>query len=173
MVSPWEGTPPRPKSASAPKKTPPRPSSASANRPGNNSPQIPQEATPTTTLTPPCTTACPEAGSTKASRGTSVSPEPGLGLDNIDERTPPTPPRRPLTTGWLQDQRQVCFTPYDENYDALFTILITVSITTTRTAPPSDKLGYASEPQILASTLCLIKMQIQGLDILLLVQVNS
>jgi hypothetical protein len=56
---PREGTPPRPKSASASEKTPPRPSSASANCPGNNSPRIPQEATLTTILTPPCTTACP------------------------------------------------------------------------------------------------------------------
>jgi hypothetical protein len=39
---------------------------------------------------------------TKASGGTSVSLEPSLGLDNIDERTPPTPPRRMLIAGWLQ-----------------------------------------------------------------------
>jgi hypothetical protein len=49
---PREGTPPCLKSASATEKTPPRPSSASANCPNNNSPRIPQEATPTTVLTP-------------------------------------------------------------------------------------------------------------------------
>jgi hypothetical protein len=31
----------------------------------------------------------PRAGSTKASGDTSVSPKPGLGLDNIDQRTSP------------------------------------------------------------------------------------
>jgi hypothetical protein len=36
-----------------------------------------------TVLTPPSTTACPEGGSTKASGEISVSPEPGLGQDNI------------------------------------------------------------------------------------------
>jgi hypothetical protein len=49
--------------------------------------------------------------------------EPGLDLDNADQRRPPTPPRRLLTTGWLQDRCQFCFTPYGENYHALFTIL--------------------------------------------------
>jgi hypothetical protein len=60
-------------------------------------------------------------------------------------------------TGWLQDQRQVCFTPYGTNYHVLFALLITVSTTTTQTMPPSDRLGYMSEPQILASTLCSVK----------------
>jgi hypothetical protein len=55
----------------------------------------------------------------------------------------------------------------------LFTILIIVSTTMARTTRSSDRLGYASEPQILASALCTVKMQIQGLDALLLVQVNS
>jgi hypothetical protein len=35
----------------------------------------------------------------------------------------PTPPRGLLTTRWLQDRRQVCFTPYRDNYHTLFTIL--------------------------------------------------
>jgi hypothetical protein len=122
---------------------------------------------------PSMMTACPETSSTKASGGTSVSPESGLGLDNIDQRTPPTPSRRLLTTRWLHDWCQVCFTPYEENYYALFTILIIVSTTTTQTTSPSDKLGYASEPQILALALCSVKMQIQGPDVLLLVQVNG
>jgi hypothetical protein len=69
-----------------------------------------------------------------------------LGLDNIDKRKPPTPPRRLVTTGWLQDERQVCFTPYRENYHALFTILITISTATTRITPPSGKLRYVPEP---------------------------
>jgi hypothetical protein len=154
-----ERIPPRPKSASASEKTSPRPSSASANYLGNNSPWIPQKATPATVLPPPCTTACLEAGSAKASGGTSVSPELGLGLDNIDQRTSPTPPRRLLTTGWLHDRRQVCFTPYGTDYHALFTMLITVATTTTQTTPPSGRLGYASKPQTLALTLCLVKMQ--------------
>jgi hypothetical protein len=142
------------------KETPPRLSSASADRLGNNSSRILKEATLKTMLTPPCTTACPKEGSTKASGGTSISPVPSLGLDNIDQRTPPTPPRRLLTTGWLQNRRQVSFMPYRKNYYALFTILITLSTTTTRTTPPSYKLGYTSEPQILASALCSVKMQI-------------
>jgi hypothetical protein len=76
---------------------------------------------------------------TMASGGTSALPELGLGLDNIDERTPRTPRR-------LQDRRQVYFTPYETDYHALFTIFITVSTTTTRTTPPSGRLGYAYEP---------------------------
>jgi hypothetical protein len=84
------------KSALASKKTTPRPSSALANCPGNNSPRISQEATPTTVLPPPCTAACPEANSAKAS-------ELGLDLDNITQRTSPTPPRRLPVAGWLQD----------------------------------------------------------------------
>jgi hypothetical protein len=115
----------------------------------------------------------PEAGLTKASGGTSVSPEPGLDLDNTDQRRPPTPPRRLLTTGWLEARRQFCFTPYEENYHALFTILIIVSTTMTWTTPPSDRLGYAFEPQTLASALCSVKMQIQGPVIHLLVRVNN
>jgi hypothetical protein len=75
--------------------------------------------------------------------------------------------------GWLQDRRQVYFTPYGTNYHALFTILTTVSTTTTQTTPPLDRHGYASEPQILVSTLYLVKTQIQGPDVHLLVQVNS
>jgi hypothetical protein len=114
--------------------------------PGNNSPRIPQEATLTTELSPPCTTACLEAGSTKASGGTSVSPEPSLDLDNIDQRTPPTPPRRLLTMGLLQDQCQVCLTPYWVDYHVLFTILITVSTTTTKTTPPSGRIGTRPSP---------------------------
>jgi hypothetical protein len=39
-------------------------------------------------LTTPCTTACPVVGKTMASGRTSASPERGLDLDNIDERTP-------------------------------------------------------------------------------------
>jgi hypothetical protein len=130
--------------------------------PGNNSPRIPQEATLTTVLTHPYTAARPEEGSTKASGETSVSSEPGLGLDNIDERTPPTPPRKLLATGCLLDRHQVCFTPYEEKYHALSTILITVSITMARTTHQPGRLEYTSEPSILASALCSVKMQDTG-----------
>jgi hypothetical protein len=101
MVSPLGENFASPKLPLASEKTPPRPSSTSANYPSNNSPRILQEATPTTVLPPPCTTACPEAGSAKALGGTSVSPELGVDLNNIAQRTSPTPPRRLPTTGWL------------------------------------------------------------------------
>jgi hypothetical protein len=91
-----------------------------------------------------------------------VSLEPGLSLDNINKRTPPTPPRRLLTTGWLQNRCQVCFTPYGVDYHALFTILITISTTMTWTTPPSGRLGYTSEPPIQASTLFSVKMRDTG-----------
>jgi hypothetical protein len=55
-----------------------------------NSPWIPQEATPATVLTTPYSTACPGTGLTMASGGTSVSPEHGLSLDNIDKKMPDT-----------------------------------------------------------------------------------
>jgi hypothetical protein len=74
----------------------PRPTSLAA---ATNSPRIPQDATPATVLTTSYTTACPGAGPSMASGETSVSPEHGLSLDNIDKRTPDatSPPRAETT----------------------------------------------------------------------------
>jgi hypothetical protein len=48
------------------------------------------------------------------------------------------------------------------NYHALFTILIIVSTTTTRTTHPPGRLGYAPDPLIRASALCSVRMQDTG-----------
>jgi hypothetical protein len=146
------------------RKTLPHPSPASANCPNNHSLWIPQEAIPTNYTNPSLYDCMAEAGSAKASGGTSVSPELSLSLDNINQRTSPTPPRRLQATGWLQDRRQVCFTPYRMDYHVLFTTLIIVPITTAQTAPPSGRLGYASEPQTLASALCTVKDSNTGIE---------
>jgi hypothetical protein len=58
---------------------------------------------------------------------------------------------------------------YETNYHALFTILIVVSTTTTQTSFPQDGLGYVSKPPTLDSALCLVKIRIQGPNILLLI----
>jgi hypothetical protein len=73
--------------------------------------------------------------------------------------TPPTLPRMPLKTGWvqkLQGQCPICFPPSRmtdrPDYHALFTIPSAISTTTTRHTsktsyprPSQDRLGYASE----------------------------
>jgi hypothetical protein len=89
--------------------------------------------------------------------------EHGLGLDNIDKRTPDaTNPSVEIADNGmateLQGWCQVCFTPYRTNYHVLFTILVTISTTTTRTTYPQDRLGYTSKPLILALALFSVKM---------------
>jgi hypothetical protein len=89
--------------------------------------------------------------------------------------TPPTLPQRQLTMRWIQKLQgwcQVHFTPYGTNYHVLFTILITISTSRTRTTHPQDGLGYASEPPTLSMALCLVKIQDIGADILPLIEDN-
>jgi hypothetical protein len=52
-------------------------------------------------------------------------------------------------------------------------MLIAISTTIARTSRPQDGLGYASEPPILASALCMVKTRIQESDILFLIKSNS
>jgi hypothetical protein len=140
QLQPWE-------------KTPPRPSLASVYCHGNNSQRIPQEATPVTVLTTPYTTAYPAVGLTMASGITSASPKHGLGLDNIDERTPEATNSSAETgdNGMATETTRLVT-------NLLYTILITIPTTTTRTIHPQYRLGYAPEPPILASALYSVKM---------------
>jgi hypothetical protein len=76
---------------------------------------------------------------------TSASTERDFGLDNTDERTPDVIRSR---------KADVRYPMYCQEF---FAILATALTTMTQIAPPSDKLGHATELQALASALCTVK----------------
>jgi hypothetical protein len=99
-----------------------------------------------TVLTTPYTTACPGAGLTMASEGTSASLEQGLVLDNIDERTPDaTNPFVEITDNGIAIETtglvtSLLYAIWGE-LPCTFPILITIPTTTTLTTHPQDRIG--------------------------------
>jgi hypothetical protein len=100
---------------------------------------------------------------------TFASPEHGLGLNNIDKRTPDaTYPSIRIddngmateTTGLVSGLLYII----QDELPCAFTILITISTTTTQITHPQDGLGYTSEPPTMTSALFLVKIGDTGAE---------